>query len=289
MGRDIAGLSNDLDDLSTWFHPKLRGATLRERLVDLEPLESPGAERLPPLVLLPCGEDRFLVTPEGRGWLECSSEPTDKKDGTLVYSPTQGAEVQLQLLELYRRWTRHRIEDVIQKRTGEGAPMLPTAVAMVLLLLVNRSLDPQTAIRRVRDPDAQSKIDNVVADVLAAFADALAGPSRRGRTREQFSLWSGYPLTEARRRLPGRLILDREEGTVYIDAGSERGVVDFIARDLGRRRDATPERVANAFQALVEAYRGRLRDLSGLGSGFERATQTDALREHLVEAVRAQP
>jgi hypothetical protein len=288
MGRRIGDLREDLDDLAVWFHPKLRGATLREKLVELEPLESLGTDRLPSLILLACGEDRFLVTPEGRAWLECSSQPDDKNEQTFVYSPDQGRVIESELLSIYRRWTRHRIADVVQKRTGEGSPMLPSAVALVLLLLVNRSLDGKSAIRRVREEEAQAKIDHVVADVIEAFADSLVGPSKRGRSRREFSLWSGYPLTEARRRLPGRLILDRAAGTVYVEASREREVVEFIGRDLARRREANAETVARAFEALVSTYRGRLRDLSGLGSGFERATQTDALEERLIEVIRSQ-
>lgn len=37
-GQPPAGLEEDLDALAAWFHPKLRGATLRARLGNLEPL-----------------------------------------------------------------------------------------------------------------------------------------------------------------------------------------------------------------------------------------------------------
>jgi hypothetical protein len=287
-GRPPAAFEADLDALANWFHPKLRGATLRERLVALEPLDR-NAAWLPESVLLPCGDRRFLLTPEGRAWLECSANPRSVADKQSVFSADQALPFEHRLLAMYRDWTRHRLNDVIEKRTGAGPPMLPTALAIVLLLLVNRSLSPDTAIRRVREQNAQAKIDDVVADVLAAFADALAGPSKRGRSREQFSLWSGYPLTEARRRLAGRLILDADKGSVYVNEDSEGEVVDFVANDLARRRDVDEENVERAFQALVDAYRRRLEDLSGLGSGFERVGRTDALRERLVQAVHDRP
>ena len=145
--------------------------------------------------------------------------------------------------------------------------MLPSAVAIVLLLLVNRSLDGRTAIRRVRDEDAQAKIDNVVADVIEAFADSLTEQAE-GDTRREFSLWGGYPLTEARRRLPGRLILDGEAGTVDVEASSERDVVEFIGRDLARRREVSAESVTRAFEVLVGTDRARLRDLLRAGVGL---------------------
>jgi hypothetical protein len=285
-GRPPGAFEDDLDALADWFHPKLRGATLRAKLGVLGRLGQTGAERLPVSVLLPCGDERFLVTPEGRAWLECAATPRGTTEGQIVFSVEQALPLEKRLLGVYRGWTRHRLEDVIQKRTGSGPPMLPPAIAIVLLLLVNRSLSPETAIRRVRDPRAQAKIDDVVADVLAAFADTLAGPSKRGRSRGQFSLWSGYPLTEARRRLAGQLILDGDEGTVYVKAANEDKVIDFVTRDLARRRDISEDDVEHAFQALVAAYRHRLEDLSRLGSGFERVGRTDALRERLVQAVR---
>lgn len=287
-GRPPAEVGEDLVELAKWFHPKLRGATLRSKLSDLEPLAL-SASGIPALVLLPCGEGRGLLTPEGRAWLEVSAEPRSRTGRQLVYSPEQGRSLEARLLELYRGWSRHRLQDVIEKQTGGGSPMLPSAVALVLLLLVNGSLEKSRAIQRVRTPEAQAKIDGVVADVIGAFADSLAGPSSRGRSPEHFSLWSGYPLTEARRRLAGLLVVDPEEGAIYLAPGSEERVVDFLAQDLSRRRDLHAEQLQRAFDALVETYRRRLPDLSALGSGFERIGRTKALSERLVRAVSGAP
>lgn len=287
-GRPPASFEEDLGELATWFHPKLRGATLRARLGDLEPLAlSPTG--IPSVVLLPCGEGRGLLTPEGRAWLACSAEPRSRMGGQLVWVADQGHPLETRLLTLYRGWTRHRLEDVIEKQSGAGAPMLPTAVALVLLLLVNGSLEEGRAIRRVRTPEAQAKIDGVVADVIAAFADSLAGPSSRGRSPKEFSLWGGYPLTEARRRLAGLLVVDPDEGAIYLAPGNEERVTQFLAQDLARRRGLTSERLEEAFDALVDTYRRRLPDLSALGSGFERIGRTEALRERLGRAVAVEP
>lgn len=284
-GRPPGDFNDDLKALENWFHPKLRGLTLRESLADLPALDA-DERTLSATVLLPCGDERFLVTPEGRAWLECVDGARNVGDGQFVFTPAQAEPLERRLLALYRTWSRHRILDVVEKRTGAGSPLLPPAAGIVLLLLVNRSLTPETAIRRVRRADVQAKVDDVVADVLDPFADALGGKSKRGRSREHYSLWSGYPLTEARRRLAGRLILDRQDGSVYIDADHENEVAEFVARDIARRRGVDEEKVAAAFDALVDAYRRRLGDLSGLGSGFERVGRTDALRERLLQAVR---
>jgi hypothetical protein len=287
-GRPTGDFEGDLQELAGWFDPKLRGQTLREKLVALPALDA-GAARLPATILVPCGDERYLVTPEGRAWLECSRAPHSGTGSQVIFGSAEAAPLERELLATYRAWTRHRLEDVIEKRTGVGAPMLPTAAGIVLMLLVNRSLDRDTAIRRVRDPATQSKIDDVVADVLESFADVLGGVSKRGRSREHFSLWSGYPLTEARRRLAGWLVLDAEEGFVYVERASEGQVIDFVARDIARRRGVDESTVDSAFTALVDAYRRRLEDLSGLGSGFERVGRTDALRERLLRAVRDRP
>lgn len=283
-GRPPGEFEKDLEALAAWFHPRLRGVTLRTRLGELEPLRV-AVSGIPALVLLPCGEGRWLLTPEGRAWLALSGEPRSRSRGQLVFAAEQGRPLEARLLELYRGWSRHRIEDVLEKRSGAGSPLLPTAVALVLLLLVNGSLEEARAIRRVRAPEAQARIDDVVADAIGAFADSLAGPGSRQRSPEQFSLWSGYPLTEARRRLADLLVVDPEVGAIYLAPGSEERVIDFLSRDLARRRGLGPEQLGGAFDALVETYRRRLPDLSALGSGFERIGRTEALRERLTGAV----
>jgi hypothetical protein len=200
-GRAPRDFDSDLERLADWFHPKLRGLTVRKALIALPPVEV-GAAELPSSILLPCGDGRHLVTPEGRAWLDCAHAACAEAAAPVVFATESAAPFERRLLELYRAWSRHRINDVIEKLTGSGAPMLPAAIGIVLLLLVNRSLDPASAIRRVREPSAQQRIDDVIADVLEAFVDTLAGKGER--RREQFSLWSGYPLTEARGGRAGR-------------------------------------------------------------------------------------
>ncbi len=274
----------DLPSLADWFHPRLRGMTLRARLEELPPLDA-GAARLPATVLIPCGDERYLVSPEGRAWLACTDEARRTEAGQVVFAAGQAAPYEERLLALYRHWSRHRLVDVVEKRTGIGAPMLPPAAGLILLLLVNRSIGSDMAIRRVRDPSAQAKIDDVIADILEPFSDALGGKSSRGRDRRHFSLWSGYPLTEARRRLAGSLVLDADRGSVYVAQGAEGEVLEFVSHDIARRRDVDEVKAGAAFDVLVTAYRLGLDELSRLGSGFERAARTDALRDHVVQAV----
>ncbi len=286
-GSRPGSFASDLSRLADWFHPRLRGMTLRARLEELAPLDT-GPGRLPATVLMPCGDERYLVTPEGRAWLACIVEARRTDGAQVIFAASQAASYEYRLLALYRDWSRHRLVDVVEKRTGEGAPMLPPAAGLVLLLLVNRSIGPDMAIRRVRNANSQAKIDDVIADILEPFSDALGGKSSRGRDRRHFSLWSGYPLTEARRRLSGRLVLDASRGSVYLAVGAEEEVLDFVSRDIARRHDVDEVKAGAAFDALVEAYRHGLEELSRLGSGFERAGRTDALRDRVVRAVREQ-
>lgn len=281
FGTGPGPFDEDLDLLADWFHPKLRGQTLRDALDGLK--ETSSSSGIPDQIILPCGGGTHLVTPEGRTWLECLSDAKTSSGGIYVFRSDEIEPRERALLDLYRRWSRHRIEDVIQKRTGRAAPLLPPAVGIILLLLVNRSLSPDTAIRRVRDPHRQERIDEVVADVLEAFSDQLK-TTKRGRNRKHFSLWSGYPLTEARRRLGNQLVLDRDEGLVFIDRDSEMAVTDFVADDLARRRDVDRDDIERAFDALVASYRSRLDDLSALGSGFERIGSTAALKSRLSDS-----
>src|SRR5438093_8230262 len=89
-GRAPDDFEADLDRLATWFHPKLRGQTVRDRIIALPALEA-GAAQMPTTVLLACGDERYLVTPEGRAWLECAREPRSAPGDQFMFSAEQAA------------------------------------------------------------------------------------------------------------------------------------------------------------------------------------------------------
>ena len=72
-------------------------------------------------------------------------------------------------------------------------------------------------------------------------------------------------------------------GRVYIKASDVDRVTDFVVEDLKRGQIPGPIRAA-AFDALLQTYRGELRSLAAMGSGFERVSTVDDLRHRLAAA-----
>jgi len=278
FGRTIGDLDGDLDALRAFFDPVARGLRLRQLLDELPPLNA--APRLPEVVLMDCGEDRGLVTPEGRAWLELAASPTPSDD-LLVIDTRRIEELQEAVLDRYRSWSRHRLSDVIQKRRGSGSPMLPAAVGIALLVLVNGSLDDETALRQPVRGGSDQNVDSVVTTLVGEFADRIDPSGSERRNRAEFGLRTGYALTEARRRLSG-LVVDNA-GRVYVRRDREQETLRFLGREL-RRRGLSETQIADAFDALVDDYREALPRLSELGAGFERIGRTDRLRRRLIES-----
>jgi hypothetical protein len=218
---------------------------------------------------------RHLVTPEGRGLLDVLIAVDPDTDGIVALTDTSALHVERLVASTIRSWSRHRLRDVIATQRGEGPPMHPAAAALILLLLINGSVSPRTAVRRIRDKPTQQRFDASLARIVKAYTDA-ASPDN---SAEDFRMWSGWHLTEARRRLPGQLILD-DDGYLYIAPGREKDVETFLLADLRRSR-VPPDRQLAAFDALVGAYRQALQQLTEMGSGFERVTVVEDLRGRL--------
>jgi hypothetical protein len=239
-------------------------------------MSSPRPETLDDVAVLSLDPDRHLVTPEGRGLCELLLQSVADDDGLVRLDDRAAVSIERQVADIIRTWGRHRLLDVISKQRGEGPPMHPAAAAIVLLLLVNGSVSPETAVRRI-SKGAQRRFDESIARIIAAFAD-VARPSDT-RSAGEFRMYGGWHLSEARRRLPGQLVVD-EKGHVYIDPDHVDEVADFVIRDL-KRSSVIPDTRAAAFDALVTAYRRELRSLAEMGSGFERVTVVDRLRDRL--------
>lgn len=230
----------------------------------------------------------MLITPEGRVALEIlrgaaggSSEQAaggpDRE--TVSLSPTDVAAAEHFLLESYRPWLQQRLLTVVALQSGTGPVLHPAAIGLMLLLLVNRSTSEDTAITRASEESTRRLLDSAMAKPIAAFADELSPGERR---LDHFSTYSGYPLTEARRRLNQSLSPTNE--FLYVRPGEEKRVMDFLAKDLARRRGLTVERLSSSFEQLVAEYRMQLATLASLGLAFERPGETERIRTQLLTA-----
>ncbi len=194
-------------------------------------------------------------------------------------------------LAIYRDWARYRLSQVIALQAGHGTEVLQaTSVGLVLALLVNRSTTPGRAINRLPNEQIDRRVDEALYAGAIAFADAIT-PGRQRSPREQ-RLRGGFPLTEARRRLADRLVITKakrgQTSKVYIPEDRQDEVVEFIVRDLARRRDRPEAAIlASAFDKLVKAFRTWSAQLASHGMIFEQPADTARLRDQLLKAFMA--
>jgi hypothetical protein len=275
FGGPLGPLLQDLEQLREFFDPVARGGRLRARLQVVVAGSLTCPSFLDEVAVMALDEERNLITPEGRGLYELLTEQSADQEG-VVHLDAAGVAIERTVAGVVRQWSRHRLLDVIAKQTGHGPPMHAAAAAMVLLLLVNGSTSPATAVRRL-SKEEQPRFDRSIARIIDAFA-SVARPSET-RSPEEFRMYGGWHLSEARRRLPGQLVVDGQ-GRVYVPVDQVPQVIDFVVRDL-KRSSIDQQQLLTAFDALVAAYRRELPVLTDLGSGFESASTVDSIRARL--------
>ncbi|HEX8303979.1 MAG TPA: hypothetical protein VF612_03805 [Jatrophihabitans sp.] len=244
----------------------------------------------PPLTLFVSSMKR-LVTPEGRCALDLlQSLPRDRTAYALV--EVDFVPYERQLAAVYKDWSRHRLQSVIDLLAGTTKPLQIAAAGVVIALLVNRCTSEDRALTRFAAGTARDVVDAAFFKAVTSFATALA-PARRGNP-ENAKLVSGWMLYEARRRLgDGLMVVDTrggEDGKVWIEADAVDHVIEVIARDLarGHRVRVTPANFAAAFDALVDALRSELQGLASFGLGNERPLDTKRLKQRLIDSLQKQ-
>lgn len=274
-------LAIDLPSLAPYFDPLAREASLRRRLEELPAKEVD----LPPALAIDAGEGRQVVTAEGRVALELLRRALADPGPVCSIDSDARAEGLAFVADFYRGLALKRFDTVRALAAGEAAPMLPVAAAFALLLLVNRSTSRERALdQKAEDPSQRAVIDAAFAPALKAFAETLSGERFKERDRRLggLSLYQGYALTEARRRLGQRL--RGEDGRLWIPESEEDAVLSFLARDLHRRAD--DDRILAAFDQLVDHYRATMPRIANLEFAHERPAHTDRLRRELERLLR---
>ena len=127
------------------------------------------------------GENKHLVTPEGRVFLESISlQLRDHARSTMHLGLGEYQRAQAELLGLYRSWSQRRIRDVLHLQSDVAAPlMLPQSLGVILLLLINGNTSSKRPLRRPSDPADLAFVDAKTQDAIAAFADTLSPPRNK--------------------------------------------------------------------------------------------------------------
>jgi hypothetical protein len=280
-------LEDDLAVTRQWFDPVAQGQRLRRELAELPDIPQMWQDPGPPMTLFISATKR-LMTPEGRCVLELLNQLPAARTGHAI-GEMDLAPYERRLAILYRDWSRHRLQSVIDLLAGTTKPLQIAAGGVVIALLVNRCTSEDRALTRFAAGSTRDVVDAAFFAAVSAFADTLA-PRRRGNP-ENAKLVSGWMLYEARRRLgDGLVVIDARagvDGKVWIQSRAVDHVVDVVARDLarGHRVRVTSESLAIAFDALVIALRSELQGLASFGLAHERPLDTQRLRQRLVDSL----
>jgi hypothetical protein len=287
VGAPPGRLENDLNICRRWFDPVAQGQRLRRELGQLPILDEDLFDVGEPMMLA-IDARRRLVTPEGRCALEILRELSDDRSGfTVPYSEL--VRYDRLIAALYRDWSRHRLRSVIALLAGDTKPLQIPAAGVVIALLVNRCTSEDRALTRFVSGRPRELVDQAFFSPVEAFSDILA-PSQRKRNDPR--LISGWMLYEARRRLDGYLVMvdarGGVDGRVWIRSDAEPKVIAVVMRDLarGHRKHATPDRFADAFDALVASLRESLPRLAAFGLVHERPSNTARLRKEMLDSLR---
>lgn len=290
-GRSPDDVSADLQAMrELLFNPVAREERLRQTLSRLaaEDRSGPPPEHIPDLLLLPAGEELWLVTPEARVAIpvlerclnECAAEWCYVDDVDIHAAEHL-------LLDVVRDWGRYRLDRTLQLQAGEAARMLPVAIAIPLLLIVNGNIGPTKAMRQPKELADQQALDQALVAPVRRFAEAISGKPSSFSDRH-LALYNGYALSEARRRLGAALHLERADDpsqhharkSLYIAEGRDEEVLDFLAREL-RARGVSPAKVEAAYQQLLEAYADARPTLAAFGIVHEDPSRTHAVGKRL--------
>ncbi|MFG1862363.1 hypothetical protein [Microbispora bryophytorum] len=287
---EISDLQSDLDRCRHFFDPVARGQSLRTRLAAVEPASPHMRERIAkfgkPLVV-EAGEDVLLVGVEARLMIELLS--TSRNEGNYIaLSDSAIGNIEREALSTYRQWAMHRLNQVIDLRSGNGKePLQLVSVGLVLALLVNRSTTVRRAVIQ-RDHNTQDGKD--VDSAIHAGAEAFASTihvSRRGRSSGEQRLKGGWPLTEARRRLAHRLLVEPGdkpgEKLIFVPEKAVDDVIAFLGVDLARR-PISANTLEQAYDDLVAAFKASTHALAYRSMVFDRKAETSDLKQRLVES-----
>jgi hypothetical protein len=286
MGRSPGGLEADLELSRKWFDPVAQGERLRRELSAL-PTVPKGASELASPWTYHVGENKWLVTPEGR----CVLDLLEALPIAPIHLISDDLLVPYDRLlgRTYQRWGRHRLESVVGLLRGSDKPLQIPAAAVVIALLVNRCTSEERALVRFAAGPARDVVDGAFFAPVKAFHETLVPKQVSARAHPR--LISGWMLYEARRRLGDGLVLTDarrpRDGRVWIRPDQIDVIIGRLARDLmrGHRVRATPETLGRAFDALVDALRLELPKLAGYGLVHERPPETRRLRQRLIDSL----
>lgn len=282
----------DLRATRRYFDPVATGRRLRGAINEVKQVDPPPVPPPAPLALeLP--ESRWLVTPDGRLAIDILSDALRDADDPVTIDAIAVIEAERRLLDLYRVWGRHRLDQVVKLQTGSERPLQIGPIALGLLLLVNRSTSETRALPCGPNDPLRRTVDAAVFPPVRAFEAAIQAPlserQRLGLTgaQEKESLAGGWMPPELYRRFPFAVHepLKNEPQLLWVRPAGAKRFLEALAAALERRGEVTKARVPEAFDCLVNTLRENGPTLAAHGLLHERPSDTKALRQRLLSLI----
>jgi hypothetical protein len=248
-GRKTGSYQDDLEALGAYFNPAITRADLLKKLARLKPISFQFPPDEPPLVM----ETRWgpLITPEGRLALGVMSGERESTQETA-------------LLEIYRDWSRGRIEAIVFDEVGK---LLPLAVGMMLLLVASCARDMETAIVVPSAPEIE-QLRTAFVPPLQYLDGAIRETGKTGEIE-----FDGWPISHVRTSLKPDVQRVPAKGhpfRVWLEPEGAPRAVELIARQLLDERGmtaedaiATVDKTLSLFgtETVPVLYQGAQRDL----------------------------
>lgn len=271
---DLASLRSELDLMQHWFDPVASGRRIRQ-LLSLAPSLPAELRQMPQLIMaLPDG--RGLMTLEGRSalWLLDSATRRGDLSGptvtTILLPVSEMDQAERAVVSTYRRWVLARVISVAGLMESETSSFRPTAMGLLLTLLVNRNTTYDRRLPVPDDKQLSAAISAGISGPALAFARTVAGSERA--SERGLDLYRGWAMGEITRRF-GDAVKRTSDG-VWIDEDRTEAVLRRLCESISSRDSHFRRRVADGLSLMMETYESNRHLLAALGIAFETPTNT---------------
>lgn len=286
---DFESLESDLVKLRHWFNPTATGRRLREAFDQLPQVRPNFVANFGNLeefgdLIEEVDARRVLVSPEGRVamWIIAaglSIAESTASDDLLWISQQQVTMAWATLHRTYLEWNRQRLRDVSGLLREETATFRPSAVALLLVLLINRNTAEERRLPAPTEASLSSDVSRAIAQPALAFTRALGGSRDSKADARGLEIYRGWAIGEIARRLGSGF--HREDG-IWIDESAVLIAEDRLVAALAGRPH---KQLRHALDALRNEYERVRPLLTTLGIAHERPSVTKRLVGKILRAV----